>query len=95
MLDDACHVANACCPSQRDDESSSARPALRPRVVRRQAGVIVAHDDRLMSYRDQAGNDWADIIDFLMLHPEARRQVVRVVGEIGAADSHRPQRGGC
>jgi hypothetical protein len=32
----------------------------------------------------QNGQDWADIIDFLTMHPEARRQVVRLLGEIGA-----------
>jgi hypothetical protein len=38
----------------------------------------------LMRYRDGRGNDWADIIDMLMMHPEARRKVVRLLGEIGA-----------
>jgi hypothetical protein len=37
-----------------------------------------------MRYRDQNGQDWADIIDFLTMHPEARRRVVRSLGEIGA-----------
>ena len=44
-----------------------------------------AISSRLMSYRDQTGDDWADIIDFLTMHPEARRQVVRVLAEIEAA----------
>jgi hypothetical protein len=35
-----------------------------------------------MRYRDQNGDDWTDIIDFLTMHPEARRQVVRVLAEI-------------
>ena len=43
-----------------------------------------ATSSRLMRYRDQNGQDWADIIDFLMMHPEARRQVVRVLGELDA-----------
>jgi hypothetical protein len=30
-----------------------------------------------MHYRDQNGQDWADIIDFLTMHPEARRRVAR------------------
>jgi hypothetical protein len=30
---------------------------------------------RLMRYRDQNGQDWADIIDFLTIWPDARRQV--------------------
>jgi hypothetical protein len=37
-----------------------------------------------MRYRHQNGQDWADIIDFLTMHPDARRQVVRVLGEIQA-----------
>ena len=37
-----------------------------------------------MRYRDDRGADWADIIDMLTLHPEARRRVVRVLGEIAA-----------
>jgi hypothetical protein len=40
----------------------------------------------LMRYRDQNGQDWADIIDLLMMYPDARREVVRVLGEIDAAD---------
>jgi hypothetical protein len=39
---------------------------------------------QLMRYRDQTGNDWADIIDMLTMRPEARRQVVRPLGEIEA-----------
>jgi hypothetical protein len=31
------------------------------------------------------GSKWADIIDFLTIHPEARRRVVRVLGEIEAS----------
>jgi hypothetical protein len=37
-----------------------------------------------MRYRDQKGDDWADIIDFLTMHPEAQRQVTRVLGELEA-----------
>jgi hypothetical protein len=37
-------------------------------------------------YRHQNGQDWADIIDFLTMWPEARRRVVRVLGEIDAKD---------
>jgi hypothetical protein len=39
---------------------------------------------RLMRYRDQNGQDWADIIDFLTMHPEARRQVACPLGEMAA-----------
>jgi hypothetical protein len=38
-----------------------------------------------MRYRDQNGQDWADIIDFPTMYPDARRRVVRVLGEIGIA----------
>ena len=38
----------------------------------------------LMRYRDENGQDWADIVDFLTMYPEARRQVVRFIGEIDA-----------
>jgi hypothetical protein len=37
---------------------------------------------RLMRYRDQNGQDWADIIDFLTMYPDARRRVVRLLGEL-------------
>ena len=37
---------------------------------------------RLMRYRDQRGDDWADIIDMLTMHPEARRNVVRLLREL-------------
>jgi hypothetical protein len=38
----------------------------------------------LMRYRDQTGDEWADIIGFLTMHPDARRQVVRLLGKIDA-----------
>ena len=37
-----------------------------------------------MRYRDQNGQDWADIIDFVTMYPDARRRVARVLGEIEA-----------
>jgi hypothetical protein len=37
---------------------------------------------RLMRYRDPNGQDWADIIDFLTMYPDARRRVVRLLGEL-------------
>jgi hypothetical protein len=37
-----------------------------------------------MRYRDRNGQDWADIIDMLTMHPEARRQMVRLLAEIDA-----------
>jgi hypothetical protein len=39
-----------------------------------------------MRYRDGRGNYWADIIDFLTRHPDARRRGVRLFAEIEAAD---------
>jgi hypothetical protein len=42
---------------------------------------------QLMRYRDQNGQDWADIIDRLTVYPDAWRRVVRVIGELEAAES--------
>jgi hypothetical protein len=33
----------------------------------------------LIRYRDQNGQDWADIIDYLTMWPEARGEVVRLL----------------
>jgi hypothetical protein len=44
-----------------------------------------AISSHLMRYRDQNGQDWADIIDFLTMHPDARRRVARILGEIDAS----------
>jgi hypothetical protein len=38
----------------------------------------------LLRYRDGRGDDWADIIDMLTMNPEARRKVLRFLGEIEA-----------
>jgi hypothetical protein len=38
-----------------------------------------------MRYSGQNGQDWADIIDFLTMHPGGRRQVARVLGEVDAS----------
>jgi hypothetical protein len=52
--------------------------------------LIHDHADRdavasqLLHYRDGRGNDWADIIDMLTMYPDARRLVVRLLGEIDA-----------
>jgi hypothetical protein len=40
-----------------------------------------------MRYRGQNGQDWADIMDFLTIHPDARRQIVRVMAEVEASKS--------
>jgi len=39
---------------------------------------------RLMRYRDGLGDDWANIIDSLTMWPDARRKVVRLLGETQA-----------
>jgi hypothetical protein len=39
---------------------------------------------RLLRYRDQNGDDWADIIDMLTMHPKARRKVARLLAELDA-----------
>jgi hypothetical protein len=61
-----------------------ARDDLR-RVLIRDQTERDAISSRLMRYRDQNGQDWADIIDFLTMHPDARRRVARVLDEIDSA----------
>jgi hypothetical protein len=51
----------------------SAREHLRSVLIRDQADRD-AISSLLLRYRDQNNQDWADIIDFLTMHPEARRQ---------------------
>ena len=60
-----------------------ARDDLRHVLIHDQADRD-AVSSQLLRYRDGHGDDWADIID--MLHPETRRNVVRLLGEI---DAHR------
>jgi hypothetical protein len=36
-----------------------------------------AISSRLMRHRDQNGQNWADIIDFLTMYPDSRRRVAR------------------
>jgi hypothetical protein len=61
-----------------------ARDDLRRVLIRDQTDRD-AISSRLMRYRYQNGQDWADVIDFLTMHPDARRRVVRVLAEIDAA----------
>jgi hypothetical protein len=63
--------------------SPSAREHLRSVLIRDQAERD-AIASRLMRYRDQNGQDWADIIDFLTMYPDARRRVARLLSEIDA-----------
>ena len=60
-----------------------ARDDLR-RVLIRDEADRDAIASGLMRYRDQTGNDRADI-DFLTVYPEARRRVARVLGEMQAS----------
>jgi hypothetical protein len=41
---------------------------------------------QLLRYRDERGDDWADIIDMLTMHPEARCRLTRILGEIETND---------
>jgi hypothetical protein len=38
----------------------------------------------LLRFRDEGGEGWADVIDLLTVYPEARRRVVRLLGELEA-----------
>jgi hypothetical protein len=60
-----------------------ARDTLRRVLFHDQADrdAVASH---LLRYRDRQGEDWADIIDFLTMYPDARRRVVRMLGEIEA-----------
>ncbi len=60
-----------------------ARDALRRVLIRDQADRD-AISSQLLRYRDRRGDDWADIIDMLTMDPEARRKVVRLLGELDA-----------
>jgi hypothetical protein len=40
---------------------------------------------QLMRYRGANGQGWADLIDLLTMYPDARRNVVRMLGEFEAA----------
>jgi hypothetical protein len=62
----------------------SAREHLRDVLIRDDADRD-AIASRLMRYRDQNGQDWADIIDLMTMYPDARRRVVRILGELEAS----------
>jgi hypothetical protein len=64
-----------------------ARDDLRRVLIRDQADRD-AVASQLLRYRDGHGNDWADISDMLTMHPDARRQVVRLLGEAEAERSN-------
>ena len=64
--------------------SPSARGHFRHVLIHDQADRD-AIASSLMRYRDQNGQAWADIIDMLTMHPEERRKVARLLGEIQAS----------
>jgi hypothetical protein len=57
-----------------------ARDDLRLVLIHHQADRD-AIASRLMRYCDENGQRWTDIIDFLPIYPDARRRVVRLLGE--------------
>ena len=59
------------------------RDDLRRVLIRDQADRD-AIASRLMRYRDERRDNWADIIGMLTMCPGARRRVIRVLGEIDA-----------
>jgi hypothetical protein len=61
-----------------------ARDTLRRVLIHDQADRD-AISSRLLRYRDQNGDGWADIIDLLTMHPDARRELVRLRAEIDAS----------
>jgi hypothetical protein len=63
--------------------STKARDDLRRVLIHDQADRD-AISSQLIRYRDQNGDDWADIIDFLAMYPEARRQVACALEELDA-----------
>jgi len=54
--------------------SPKARETLRRVLIHDQADRD-AISSQLLRYRGERGDDWADIIDMLTMHPETRRQV--------------------
>ena len=46
--------------------------------------LLRADCDRTLPHGDVASSDSADIIDMLTMHPDARRQVARLLAEIDA-----------
>jgi hypothetical protein len=60
-----------------------ARDTLRRVLIHDQADRD-AISSQLLRYRDERGDGWADVIDMLTLHPDERRKVARLIGEIDA-----------
>jgi hypothetical protein len=76
MADDLRGLLATLDPKARDD--------LR-RVLIRDHADRDAIASQLLRCRDGRGDDWADIMDMLTIHPEARRKVARLLGEIQAS----------
>jgi hypothetical protein len=55
-----------------------ARDDLRRVLIRDQADRDVI-SSRLMRYRNRNGQDWADILDFLTMYPDAGRRIARAL----------------
>jgi hypothetical protein len=74
-----------------DDHLRSLLETLDPKA-RDDLRRVLIHDQaerdavssQLLRYRDERGDDWADIIDMLTMYPDAPR-MVRLLGEIEAA----------
>ena len=80
--------------SEAEDDLRDVLSALDPKV-RDDLRRVLIHDQaerdaiasQLLRYRDGHGDDWADIVDMLTMHPEVRRKAVRLLGEIEAGRS--------
>ena len=75
MIEDLRSLLATLDPKARDD--------LRRVLIHDQADRD-AVSSQLLRYRDGHGDDWADIVDMLTMHPEERRRVVRLLSEIDA-----------
>jgi hypothetical protein len=69
-----------------DTLDPSARDALRRVLIHDQADRD-AVSSQLLRFRDGHGDDWAEIIDMLTMHPDARRQVARLLADIDAINT--------
>jgi hypothetical protein len=75
-----------------DDDLRALLEALDP-LTREALRRLLIHDQddrdavssQLLRYRDEPGDDWANIIGMLTMHPEERRRVARLLGEIEAS----------
>ena len=63
--------------------SPAARDHLRRVLIHDQADRD-AITSQLMRYRHERGDEWADIIDMMTMHPDARCRVARLLAEIAA-----------